>query len=212
MTLETIAIDELQAHPRNYRGHPAEQIAHLKASLAEYGIVKNIVVASDNVILAGHGLVQAAREAGYKELPVCRIAMPSTDPKAQKFMVLDNEISRKSEDDADQLAALLKELQDSQDLTGTGYDSDEVTQLLNDLQAEEFAQVVDLPDLASGDRDPFQQMTFTLHDEQAETIKEAISAAKDEGPFVDEANENSNGNALARICERFLSWAELKTS
>ena len=138
MTLETVDINDLQAHPRNYRGHPAEQIAHLKASLAEYGIVKNIVVASDNVILAGHGLVHAARELGYTELPVCRIAMPSTDPKAQKFLIIDNEISRKSLDDTDQLAALLKELQDSQDLTGTGYDSDEVTQLLNDLQAEEF--------------------------------------------------------------------------
>ena len=82
MNIENISIADLQAHPRNYRGHPEEQIAHLKASLQEYGIVKNIVVASDNVILAGHGLVQAARELGYTELPVYRIAMPSTDSGA----------------------------------------------------------------------------------------------------------------------------------
>ena len=143
MTLETVDINDLQAHPRNYRGHPAEQIAHLKASLAEYGIVKNIVVASDNVILAGHGLVQAAREAGYKELPVCRIAMPSTDPKAQKFLIIDNEISRKAHDDGEQLAALLADIQRTEGLLGTGYTDSELDRLIGDLAAEDFGKGAD---------------------------------------------------------------------
>jgi hypothetical protein len=47
-------------------------------------------------------------------------------------------------------------------------------------------------------------MNFTLHDEQAATIRQALEAAKDLGPFVDTGNENSNGNALARICEMWL--------
>lgn len=58
--------------------------------------------------------------------------------------------------------------------------------------------------LPEGDRAPFQQMTFTLHDEQVEQVKAAMEAAKAMGPF-DSENENSNGNALARVCETFLN-------
>ena len=57
--------------------------------------------------------------------------------------------------------------------------------------------------LPDGDRAPFQQMTFTLHDEQAETVKRALRAAQAAGPFGETGNENSNGNALARICEAY---------
>lgn len=58
--------------------------------------------------------------------------------------------------------------------------------------------------LPDGDKPPFQQMTFTLHDSQAETVRRAIDAAKDAGDFDGSPNENSNGNALARIAEAFL--------
>jgi DNA polymerase-3 subunit gamma/tau len=36
-------------------------------------------------------------------------------------------------------------------------------------------------------------------------VKAAMDAAKAMGAFVDSLNENSNGNALARICEIFLT-------
>ena len=58
--------------------------------------------------------------------------------------------------------------------------------------------------LPDGDKPPFQQMTFTLHDSQAETVRRALDAAKDAGDFDGSPNENSNGNALARIAEAFL--------
>jgi hypothetical protein len=58
--------------------------------------------------------------------------------------------------------------------------------------------------LPDGERAPFQQMTFTLHDDQAESVKEAMQLAKSFGGF-DSENENSNGNALARICETYLT-------
>jgi hypothetical protein len=57
--------------------------------------------------------------------------------------------------------------------------------------------------LPDGDKAPFQQMTFTVSDEQAEQVKAAIEKAKRMGTFVDTGNENSNGNALSRICETF---------
>ena len=56
--------------------------------------------------------------------------------------------------------------------------------------------------LPSGDKEPFKQMTFTLSDEQAEIVENAIKKAK-ENDFGDTGNENSNGNALWWICDSY---------
>ena len=67
---------------------------------------------------------------------------------------------------------------------------------------------IDMPELKSGDKSPFQQMTFTLADGQAEVIKEAIANAKkaQNYDFVERmGNENSNGNALFMIVQEWLN-------
>jgi hypothetical protein len=80
---------------------------------------------------------------------------------------------------------------------------EEVQEYLND--SEDFGTDFILPD---GDKAPFQQMTFTLADEQAEQIKNAINDIKqtDEYKYAETmGNENSNGNALYLI---IMQWAE----
>jgi len=62
---------------------------------------------------------------------------------------------------------------------------------------------VDAPELKDGDRAPFRQMTFTMHDEQFEEVEAAILKAKKEGGGESAVNKNSNGNALAFIAMRF---------
>jgi len=56
--------------------------------------------------------------------------------------------------------------------------------------------------LPDGDKEPFQQMTFTLSDEQAEIVKDKLKLAK-QNDFGDTGNENSNGNALWWICNSY---------
>lgn len=61
--------------------------------------------------------------------------------------------------------------------------------------------------LPSGDKAPFQQMTFTLADAQATVVKNAIDEIKktDEYKFAEtHGNENSNGNAIYLIV---ATWA-----
>ena len=92
------------------------------------------------------------------------------------------------------------------DLREWGMDSDTLRGWNNDAlnlrtmlvsEIDEESAFSALPD---EDRAPFQQMTLTLHDEQAETIREALKLSKGMGEFTDSPNENSNGNALSRIC------------
>jgi hypothetical protein len=58
--------------------------------------------------------------------------------------------------------------------------------------------------MPDGEKSSYQQMTFTLHNEQAEQVKSALEIARNMGEF-DTENENRNGNSLSRICEVFLT-------
>jgi hypothetical protein len=60
-----------------------------------------------------------------------------------------------------------------------------------------------MPELSDADKQPFQQMTFTVHNEQVEDVQSAMSKAKQMGHGESAVNENSNGNALAFICQSF---------
>ena len=70
------------------------------------------------------------------------------------------------------------------------------------LESENI-QEIDAPELKDGDRTPFRQVTFTLHDEQWEEVQKAVSKAKEQGGAESAVNENTNGNALAFIAQRF---------
>lgn len=77
-------------------------------------------------------------------------------------------------------------------------------QVPENITADKFDDKFTLP---SGDKSPFQQMTFTLSDSQATAIKNAIVKVKLDNSFkeLETANENSNGNALYLIVKE---WAE----
>ena len=81
----------------------------------------------------------------------------------------------------------------------------EAVNIMGGFSADDFGEDFNLPD---GDKPPFQQMTFTLADEQAEQIKNAIADIKqtEEYKYAETmGNENSNGNALYLIV---MQWAE----
>ena len=83
----------------------------------------------------------------------------------------------------------------------------EAVNIMGGFSADDFGEDFNLPD---GDKPPFQQMTFTLADEQAEQIKNAIADIKatEEYKYCETlGNENSNGNALYLI---IMQWAEQK--
>jgi len=121
---EIVAIESLRPHPRNYREHPEDQIAHLVESLKTFGIYRNVVVARDGTILAGHGVVKAAKQAKLARIPVIRLNVSPEDPAALKLLVGDNEVEHLGDRDDRLLSELLKEIQKDGPggLLGTGFD------------------------------------------------------------------------------------------
>ena len=194
-------LDRLVPYERNARTHSPEQVAQIVASIQEFGFTNPLLVDGADGILAGHGRLAAAKDMGLAQVPV--IVLDHLTPEQRRAYILaDNKLALNAGWDADLLRGELQDLAELDfDMPLLGWSEDELTDLLGDVEALD-----EMPALKEGDRDPIQQMTFTLHDDQVEIIKEAIEKAKAMGPFVDTGNENSNGNALARVAELFLSW------
>jgi len=124
------AVADLRPHPRNYRRHPEDQLAHIEASIRQHGLYRNIVAARDGTILAGHGVVEAARRLGVETVPVIRLDVGPEDPLALKVLAGDNQIGQLAEVDDRALTEMLGELADLGQLLGTGYDEAMLANLL----------------------------------------------------------------------------------
>jgi len=123
-----------------------------------------------------------------------------SDTQRRAYIIADNKLGMNAGWDDEMLRVELDALGvDGFDLELTGFSLDEVQALSFDDEAE-----TEMPELADGDKEPYQQKTFTLHDEQAVIVDDAITMAR-ASPLSDTGvNENSNGNALALICKQWL--------
>lgn len=123
-------IADLKPHPRNYRSHPDDQLAHIVKSIEDHGFYRNIVVANDNTILAGHGVVLAAKKMGKDRVPIIRLTIGPDDPRALKVLTSDNEIRNLGSVDDRALTELLKDILGTEaGLLGTGFDEKQLAAL-----------------------------------------------------------------------------------
>jgi hypothetical protein len=171
---EVVPIESLTPHPRNYREHPEDQIEHLIASLQQYGQFRNVVVARDGTILAGHGVVEAAWRADWTTIEVRRLDLDAGSPEALKILTLDNELGRFAQDDDRALSELLKQIHDDAvgGLVGTGYDEMMLANLVMVTRAaneigdfNEAAEWVGMPEFEPKFREP--GVTIYCDDEAA---------------------------------------------
>lgn len=199
--LEYVDAADLTAHPGNWREHPQAQAEAMRGVLAEVGIAGALLAYRSErqggalVVIDGH----LRKDAAPQKWPV--LVLDVSDEEADFILATHDPLAAMATADAGALDALLSSVQSGEAA---------VQAMLAELAARSSIPTGDDWDSAFGglpdeDRAPFQQMTFTLHDEQAEQVKAALTAAKMLGPFVDSPNENSNGNALARIAEVFIT-------
>ncbi len=177
-TLAKVA--DLKRHPRNYREHPDDQIQHLAESIREHGLYRNVVVARENTILAGHGVVLAARSLGLEKVPVVRLDLDPEDPRALKVLTGDNEIEHLAEQDDRLLSELLKEIAtvDVDGLLGTGYDEMMLANLafvtrpaseIRDFDAA--AQWAGMPEYQEGGEPPKLIVSFRSEEDRSKLLR-----------------------------------------
>ena len=180
----------------NSRTHSDEQVLQIASSIKEFGFTNPVLIDDQGGIIAGHGRIMAAQKLKMDEVPTITLSDLSEAQK-KAYIIADNSLSLNAAWDVDLLRVEVEQLQEFDfDLTLLGFAGDVLEKLL-DINAE-------MPDLPDGDKDPFQQKTFTLHDEQASILDDAIAKAK-HSPIADTGlNDNSNGNAITLICEQWL--------
>lgn len=193
---ELVDIHKLVPNPKNNNHHPKEQIDRL-AKIIDYQGQRSPIVVSNRsgFIVKGHGRLEAIRKLGWEKVAV---DYQDYESEAQEYadMTADNQIAMWAEFDNNMLMSEIPELGDM-DLDMLG---------MKDLKLD--IEEVGMPELASGDKSPFQQMTFTLADEQAEQLKQALEKAKktEEYNYIETfGNENSNGNAIYCIIQGWLN-------
>jgi hypothetical protein len=190
---------EIKPSPNNPRIIKDDKFKKLVQSIKEFpGMLEKrpLICFTDTdkklVVLGGNMRLKAANEIGLKELPVI-LADDWTEEQKAEFLIKDN--VGFGEWNWDELQSDWDVVQlDNWGLDLPGFD----------LSPNDLDDSFSLPD---GDKAPFQQMTFTLADEQAAIIKNAIDDIKetDEYKYAETmGNENSNGNALYLIV---ASWA-----
>ena len=196
MKTEMVKISEVKNNPNNPRVIKDDKFEKLVRSIKQFPKmleIRPIVVNDDMIVLGGNMRLKACKEAGLKEVPIIK-ADDLTEDEQRQFIIKDNVSGGEWDWEILQNDWNLEEL-DEWGLDVIGFD----------LDAEELGTDFSLPD---GDKAPFQQMTFTLADEQAEQIKNAIADIKETEEYKyceTMGNENSNGNALYLI---IMQWVE----
>ena len=193
--IQKVKIGKVFSNPVNPRLIKEDKFKKLVQSIKDFPEMlqlRPIVVNEEMAILGGNMRYKACQQLGHKEVYIIK-AENLTESQMESFVIKDN--VGFGEWDWD----ILANQWDSVKLEDWGLDA---WQNMDDIDtSDEFS----LPD---GDKEPFQQQTYTLADKQAVQIKNAISDVKklEEYKYVETfGNENTNGNALYLI---IMQWVE----
>ena len=106
----------VKPYKKNAKKHPQKQIKQVAASIKEFGFNQPIVIDKDNVVIVGHGRLEAAKLLGLKDVPVLQVDL--TKEQANAYRLADNKLNE-SDWDMNLVIEELKELSEPMlDLTG----------------------------------------------------------------------------------------------
>lgn len=156
----TEKLSELNHPEKNVRVHGEYQVQELARSLKMFGQLRPVVVDENLTILAGNGLVMAAREAGFDKLKVLQITGLEQKEKL-KLMLSDNRIYDLGSDDSDVIDDILQTLKGDLDIPG--YDTEILEALMKEsseitkdllkygqLTESDMARIMKSPNLTAG--------------------------------------------------------------
>lgn len=174
LTALAVPIDSVRPHPRNPNDGNVGAISLSLQQFAQYAPI--VVQRSTGHIVKGNHTYLAARALGWTE--IAANVMDMDDTQALAVLVGDNRQSELGTRDQDELAALLTELAEADALLGTGFDCDDVDQLIADLNAEPFnaaAEWTGMPEFAQEDLTPAKQVIVSFaHEADVERFARLI--------------------------------------
>ena len=172
--IATVPIDDLIRHPETPRRGDIPAISASIEVNGWYGAV--VAQSSTRHVLAGNNRMEAARRLGMTDLPVHWLDVD--DATARRIMLADNRTSDLATYDDAVLVQLLEAAAADDDLFGSGYDGDDLDDLLADIAGDidnKYASQIVAPVYhPTGDNPAVTDLSDT---EYAETLRSEIEAA-----------------------------------
>lgn len=132
--IQLLPIEQVFPYPKNAKKHSATQVEKICRSIEMTGFDQPIVLDKNKVIIKGHGRWLAGKKLGLTDVPV--IILDVSDDIANKARLADNKLAEDAEYDLNLLLEGLNQFQ-GKDLIDTGYNQDELNNLLEQLAIEE---------------------------------------------------------------------------
>ena len=191
-------IEGLPANPRLIKDERFRKLVKSIRDLPEMTEARDLLVyphGGKYIVIGGNMRLRAYRELGWKEVPCCILPEGMPAEKLREMVIQDNNPFGETD------WGMIANEWDVEELKDWGVDLPADW----DVSPNEFGDSFSLPD---GDKKPFQQMTFTFSDIEAELVKSALEKTKANFDFKSMdfgGNENLNGNALYLIVKE---WEE----
>ena len=142
------SIDSIIPYEKNPRKNK-EAVPYVAKSIKQFGFKVPIIIDQDNVIVAGHTRLKAAKELGYKTVP-CIVADDLTSEQVKAFRLADNKVAEKAEWDFDLLGDELDDILNI-DMEAFGFDF-EIEEEEKEVQEDDYeVNVPEKPKAKYGD-------------------------------------------------------------
>lgn len=128
-----VASEEIKPYQNNPKKHPEKQITQIINSIREFKFNNPVLIDENNVLIAGHGRLLAAKHLGLGKVPAIRLTH-LTDAQKRAYRIADNKLTENGEWDTDLLILEFSDLEKLNldfALDITGFDNVEIDNLLN---------------------------------------------------------------------------------
>lgn len=143
--LLSLPVEDLKPFARNARTHSDKQIECLAHSMQAFGFINPVLVDLNNVIIAGHGRVTAARRVGLSHVPAARIEGLTAD-QLRAYRLADNRLAELAGWDQQILAIELQHLMEVDldfNIETIGWNMPEIEIMLDGMQKDEGKDTAD---------------------------------------------------------------------
>ena len=171
MNIVNKKISEIKAYEKNPRKND-DAVKYVANSIKEFGFKVPIVIDKNNVIVAGHTRVKAAKSLGMTEVP-CIIADDLTEKQIKAFRLADNKTAEMSEWDFEQLANELAGITDL-DMSSFGFEAEDEEGIADD---DTYNNSIESPQYEiTGENPPLQALADKS---KCEELMNEINSAED---------------------------------